>query len=1628
MGVNSRRPLLPAPTESIVDSRIDTTGSSLTTTDMATDVSRRTDKSSYSLPDDGSPITISTRRRTNKKDDDDSSKLSRTSHQSQTSLLIEYFEREKTGSRLHSRPSVRVKVIPSGRKNREHGDTIQIREGSSSKRPHYSRRISVSTPSKKKSTTAGNDDQSVTDDEHDGRPLEIEFLDRGNGSDLSNERYIQPTSEISSMPADSMLDSSMVSGMPRRKRSQSLDKARDTADADLLKAPSRRRSRSLSRERIAYRVAQKLNAGDGGRQGKELLATESKPLKKRSHKYDEEEQPSIESSLLSGSNVSSCHKSGDAISFRSNISKSSLNNTKFLETVEDAIRRLILPELKELKKDQKVSDNKLRFERDTIESGSGVSSKDVPKRRLSKHSSAPDVSRSSLFVASTEKATPEKEEAITPEERRRRYKERRRERETGSASPEESIRIRKGSLPGNQREFTDEEKLRRQRSKGLRDAAAAGIVGSALTAAALKHHDSKSSLGKKPRKRKSKSRSGSGSINDLDTELVFQKHNVPPMPFRSDIDTELTRDSLLSQRTADTVDTETPTPRQIKEVIRGSPHGLESPGPGTPLGSHMELSSRQSHRSDRELDEKADSIDGDVFLEGTSDAIAAAAAGNLLGHHPDHDMLGLEDNIHHPRALSPIQSVASDHDLHETQQEEALQDNEADDRRYSIESLSSAPSTELARSTRPEGISFESRSEILRQHDEGATELGYETDRNIEGEPGTDWNETSSFADHHDDYNEDFKAGLNHDTVEGDAYDDYDDSPREFNEGAAVNPKFVTPIAVESAVASLLEPSVMDTRSGLSQARSQADSLNRSVNGSHVEDFHEHSQAGGSRQGSPLKHEYDLNNHDEKSFTKRLGAASPPQSVTQSDEDRDDEREERYLLDTTIIDNQEDMHPEEAQYEEEEESEINTNPSIIQGPIGSVPHGSRDHWPYNPTPPQARDLQSSPQHDLNPAATAAIGGVLGAGLGLSAAERGIGYDQTYDQGYRIYSTPPGAKDEGYISAANPMSPSNGTPEPRNKFSTLDHANPPLLFDNRDLEEDPFVGAGHQRHFSGYSHGIASPIYDSATGRGVDSIESKDIIALMNHLTVRDAQRNARDTEILVTLVRSAAEMRSSFLEMKKFIAEQDDMILQANEKQHERTRAIGGPRPLPASRSNRQLAAADYGEEVQAKRRNVFRRAMKSLSLKSSNDLTKIEDMLEQLLDEVEALRTAQGSVGTGPATNAASLNSNVIAGAYPDGYEPEGLAGTGSPGGQSGYTSNSSRPLADARPMNTRRASENRISTVLEGDEEVDAYEQPLLEREVPYDERVPDERGIPGHLGTPPRKPVPTGSGSQETTPRKSDEKARKHKSNSSSFFKMSRWSKTTASSAGDNVRNSMQTARKERPSSEMSRSGSDLANKDHYTTGDFYDPHGDDRLRSTFTLDEEQQNNRPPSPLVPSQVSEGPKYKAHRDSLNLQHPQPQKGPTDRYQTHLESQAQVYAPTSPTSERWGSQSSLPHYSTNANRMSSGNARLTPISDAGYSEVSSSRGPPRPPKVKDAGPLVPQRPPKIKEDAGSPHTDRFSAQNSRGSASPVNAPPTRKPTGPRPITSSGQFSPSNIKRTQYRGSPNKIDYDDDEY
>ena len=468
-------------------------------------------------------------------------------------------------------------------------------------------------------------------------------------------------------------------------------------------------------------------------------------------------------------------------------------------------------------------------------------------------------------------------------------------------------------------------------------------------------------------------------------------------------------------------------------------------------------------------------------------------------------------------------------------------------------------------------------------------------------------------------------------------------------------------------------------------------------------------------------------------------------------------------------------------------------------------------------------------------------------------------------------------------------------------------------------------------------------------------------------------------------------MRNSFEDMKRFIAEQDDMILDTGDKQHDQTvqKIIGGPRPQPlgAARPPRRSSAEDeYIDDRAVKRQNVFKRALKGLSGRNANDLTKIEDMLVQLLGDVEGLKAVQDFRPSDTRAYSSDSNNNVRA-AGTDGYEPEGQAGTSSTGVQSGYVSNS--PLRQGIAMKSqegRQGSHNRVSTVLEGDEELDDHEQQILTPQFANDQQLltPTKdyaRAGSAPLDTPPQVHIPTGAQSNEHTPRSGTDKSRKHKSTSSSFFpKISRWSKTTASSVGDNFRSS---GPRPQPFSEASRSGSDVV---QYNTNEHSDPRGDDRLRSSDSFNNDANaevvdaENRPPSPLIPSQVSsrpvseQGPKYQAHRDSLNLQHPQPRPGPTHRHQTKLESQAHNFgSPISPNSDQWGSNPSLARFAPGAgNRHSGGAGNLSPISDAGYSEASAadqitSQAPPRPPKVKDDGPLIP---PKIA--AGKDHRPAF--------------------------------------------------------
>ena len=460
----------------------------------------------------------------------------------------------------------------------------------------------------------------------------------------------------------------------------------------------------------------------------------------------------------------------------------------------------------------------------------------------------------------------------------------------------------------------------------------------------------------------------------------------------------------------------------------------------------------------------------------------------------------------------------------------------------------------------------------------------------------------------------------------------------------------------------------------------------------------------------------------------------------------------------------------------------------------------------------------------------------------------------------------------------------------------------------------------------------------------------------------------------MTLVRSAAEMRNSFDDMRKLVAEQGDLLVDAGNKQHDRTInkiVLGGPRPQPPNFTRR--SSGDDGAETPTKRGNVFRRALKGMSSRNQNDVSRIEDMLSHLLAEVETLKNAQGlpPLSREPSRSQSLESYQKLRATDPEDYTAQ--ATSGSPSGiRSGlYPNSPGRGPSAVKPMVDRQASANRVSTVLEADEELSDREQHALNNQFENNEQMltpTKDRPFfePDLLDTPPQGRLAAAAAnttsanvqnsnykSVESTPKSSNEKNRKHKSTSSSIFpKVSRWSKTTASSLGE-WRNS-NSARKERGLSDESAglpvqgAGGFEAHDHAYTThpddrlpqdeyrhsngsmddlpqsreryddhqyqsqdayhhgqqnpdpyhGLDFDPadddrHFDDNSRNPhFPADDDysDDDNRPPSPLVPSQVSEDPKYQAHRDSLNLQHPQPRPGPTHRYQRHLESQAHEY------------------------------------------------------------------------------------------------------------------------------------------
>ncbi|GAB7358829.1 hypothetical protein MBLNU230_g4052t1 [Neophaeotheca triangularis] len=1690
MGLDTRRPPLPAPTDA---SSLDDTTSALGT-DVVTNVSKRTDKTSYSVPEDGRAITINTEKARGNRDHGLGGHRRK---KSQTSLLIEYFEAAKKGDNVKSKPSVRVRVTPSSKKRRGdvgEGDSVKITGIGKDRKPSYTRRISLGSSRQAgagaHTALEGTEVSQSSGSNLSGQPpIEVEVM--GNDSELSTGKssrgllYAQNESNISSLPPESMLE-----GSEETQRSRSIDRIgdeeslADDGGVDHLKAPTRSRSRSLSRERITQKVMEKLGQQQQQQQfSKPRKSSKSSNDRSTSRDYDysrERRRRSSKSNQLEGDAVSGAESSllskptDSQLSYRSGTSQGSRisNNPKLLEMVEDTIKRMILPEIDSIRENQRTDRNNRSY-KDKRSASIPIKEGYEPgsvERTVSKSSSTPNITGRPKVVLNQDGDDPGTVLSRGDSERVKSRK----------SSRDNSERPSSRRSSGGRRSsygYDDEESVRHKSSKssrGLRDVAAAGAAGAAggaLTSAALKHHESQSDTHDthEKRKKRSKSRSSrsrSASIAET-TEDAYGKEReaIPPMPMASRIgDSDLTRDSILSSATEGQESTISPDIRTpIREVSRGSlgeamsPSSARTPTGDSPGGLGM------SH-ANRSLD-SPNSISNRARLAGLAAAgLGGATLAKGVSDHRDRQVDADGYGTQSPRRDlgSPAQSVSSLRKQYDDDPliPSGLRPRSAASRssgghsqtkhssKTSLKSTDSSPRNKLTKSRKtsdqtggdefvtpmeapqpgtpgyiregtrtPNGESVDEWYD--RQHaendryrnsldDETTNRDSYQTNSDSYGtNRGSFQSNNDSYQTNRDSYQtnpypEDSKRFTNY------TDESYDEGPADKTssaqnlQGVGANPEYVhTPQGVESNVASLVGPSTVDG-SGLQSSLYSEQGKRRSGTEAYSDRMSEHLRDMGHDEDKSAMYEGSTASQNEpsqnrwsaiKNQAKALSSASdaspdrvakmssPQQSPARSMRDSRSMDESPVRLGASGIPVADDPLPEIGHYDSK--SDLTTNPSIIQGPLGGEASG-KGEWPYTPSPHRStqKELSSRGSRESKSAqsqrsghgnGTALLGAAAAGAAGLAAGHamrkktsntssasgyskgREAGVEDGYDydrrstpsksgQGYEIdrEQTPTSAvdiRDEGYVTdARGARSVGAITPKgEQHQYGRNDIEEFNRTMDAQDLgdEEDPFVGnETRPRHLSGDSHGMA-PTYDSATGQGKDHIESKDIVALMDHLTVRDAQRNARDTEILVTLVRSAAEMRQNFDEMKRYIAEQDKLIMQNTDRGADMTikQVLGGPRPQPSSspRTSREQAKSyNSQEDVQTKRKGMLRRALKGLTGgKSHNDLAKVEDMLMQILDNVEDLKH-QG-VPRQPMDSYASdsLNSYEQLRNAPDsGYEPEGHAGTNSTPSNSGHFAMTPRSEKQQfhSGYNGRPGSENRVSTVHEDDEdELEPHEINALNHQFENNERMitPTQESFRNGQLSPTKSSPRFNAQPQELTPRSAD-KQRKHTSSGSSAYgapKVSRWSKTTSSSAAPDsaTLDSSNLTRNAGPQTAASRSGSSLGQ----LSDERYSLQDDDRLRSTQSLAREQETRsvrsqasrltRTPSPLIPSEASysrsfddegpqtspeqhdsdyafDDPKYQAHRNSLLLQHPQPRAGPTPRHQNTLESQAQQY------------------------------------------------------------------------------------------------------------------------------------------
>ncbi|KAH7025779.1 uncharacterized protein B0I36DRAFT_248158 [Microdochium trichocladiopsis] len=1752
MGVERRTILpLPAPTESEI-------ALPPPSPDEASDLAEPGDeRSHYSLPDDGTPVTIKTR--------------SHRANKSQTSLLIEYFEGGKSagdhsgsGSR-DRRPSVRVRVTPSS-KSRGTNDHIQITEMSSRKASHHRGELDEPEDARSLHSYA-----SATEESNVSRnPIEVE-IDPGHrrrrkpSSPLiptsdSKVSYLPPNmSDISGIPTDSFLDDTPPTQRkddygrtPAGKEARAVG-AIDTANSILTdKSSNRGSTRSDLHERnVMQKAVEKASKPDRKQKSRARTSLGSEKDFDRMSSPRRKSRSTPKDSLISGaessvlsSQLTPSHRSYDSYSS----SKISINNPKLLETVEDAIRRLILPELDAIKRERSQRDSRRPKDRDSF-------------------SSLTSASREEISVTSKRKSADTSHSTKSKTSRGREAR--------NDLSPQSSA----DDVSVSEDVYRDQITTRHDRGK---DGLAAATVGAAALGAAAALRSQSRGDDKRQRRRRrgdpsKREQHYADDYGDVEHEVV------PPMPLSSEINpSEMTRTSILSaesQRPHSASEEMTP----VQEVTRGvasmeptrdAPTPERTPAQTIqPLGtlhasiSHGDLKNLprrgtmdQDDFEDEEFrrersrgeDDYYDDYDDEARLDepGMYDEEEERLQQAFYGHQDVPAPLRYVPYQQERRGLSPIQSVSG------------FTEGEGSEYQGHRDSRIAPTNSELSSPEKDRGVyspsSVPSNMRSREFGDEASSVLS----------SGVGYRQSA--------YTED--SELDH--PGGRAVHLVGDNPRMIHRDSGP----------ESAVASLvdgsmLDPSMLSGDNGQDYRNSQfsyeeSPTRARSAQGSPLKHSMEAEQDIRHRSVSPISTaggepstvsqdfvEYDLDEYGRKvpkpqyrqsptasesaitsaalrqaaaEALKRKNVSQDPVEVSGEDfvgdgvsrnksfkeraqgnfnlastpkhsTDRLSDYEQPKMSATGLPDMGNPMPEIGYGYEDGQHSRQQT-PSIVEGQPGDhymedregnwTPTQEATHYQYDRAlTPKAS--QSGPPFfgatDAAAAATIATATALAAAHhsrqpsqdqddewqrtsgdrkrdtlvtnpyeGASPIANLPGLDGLQGGGYGANAYPnfntgsPGipAGDEGYISSApNEMREGNA------KGKGVDFVDQPRA----GPSEDPFYSTPKpQRQMSGLSQGVGSPLYDAATGTGIDRIQSKDIIALMEHLMVRDAQRSARDTEMLVTLVRSAAEMRNSFEDIKRMLADTEDQIITEIKDNTEQTvkRHLGGPRPFPGSGARSvQGGGSQAGtmDEVAKKKRSFLRRALQGLGTKGASDLGRIEDMLMQLLTDVDVLKhqTAGPADASPGAQSMRSVEQQELDAQYEDrGYEPEGHAGTST----ASYASHSG-PLSigknSGRIVHDRKVSDHRISTVPEGNEE--DYEDTYVTANNQYSPQqqgflspAPQQRrGGSVPLGTPPQSSHHMqNSLSSENTPRTEDGKKHKSRGSATFFPKISRWSETTTSSLGKVFRNSNNTKKNpgEPPEEFLQHPASRSGSVDEYDHQYQYDAYGQDKLHSGFSEYDLSANVGGPEPSssfgthggppVSYATPEDPKYKAHRNSLNLQHPQPRAGQTERFRTALESSAQIFDdPMSPRSADWaGSATSLNRFpEQNTNRYSD-NSALTGQTGDSY-RWQQSPAPPRPPKEPlEGSPLAQMHSPpqnsrlsQMHRTSPMPYASAVDSGYGTGSAThagsyhsgspkPENknlstalGVPTRRPSGPRAMTPTRSIDDSENERRRKR-------------